>query len=108
MDFLTLKERIQGDVEGGQVGEHLHVGVVGVELGGRGAVQVSRSDAVVPDAVVPDAVISGAVNSDALWLVWRRVCLAQGLSGAGAGYLLVFSFPALLVTCFSSLSSSGT
>ena len=82
MDFLTLKERIQGDVEGGQVGEHLHDGVVGVELGGRGAVQVSRSDAVVPDAVVPDAVISGAVNSDAArWLVTGS--LRSGLSGAG-------------------------
>ena len=37
MDFLTLKERIQGDVGGGQVGEHLLDGVVGGELGGREA-----------------------------------------------------------------------
>ena len=34
----TEGERIQGDVGGGQVGEHLlHVGVVGVELGCREA-----------------------------------------------------------------------
>ena len=83
MDFLTLKERIQGDVEGGQVGEHLLDGVVGVELGGRGAVQVSRSDAVVPDAVVPDAVISGAVNSDAARTWLGRGSVRSGLSGAG-------------------------
>ena len=34
---MTLKERIQGDVGGGQVGEHLLDGVVGGELGGREA-----------------------------------------------------------------------
>ena len=106
MDFLTLKERIQGDEGGGQVGELLHVGVVGVELGGLGGSPglPCVPGAVVPEAVVPEAVISGAVNT--LLARCALACLAQGLSGSGlvwlgrgvlAGHLLLHAAPHLLL-----------
>ena len=104
MDFWTLKERIQGNVEGGQAGEHLHDGVVGGELGGLGGSPglPCVPEAVVPQAVVPQAVISGAVNSDALVTGSVR----SGLSGSGlvwlgrgvlAGLLLLHAAPNLLL-----------